>query len=144
MPDNLIEEPIFPRVVTIQEISDAFVGRRPGINSPGAMYQKLPIRWEDETKAQDVHIVPSDQINNGVQLVTGVPAIVIPRQMSRRLVSIQNRGPNSVFIGDDSVNTGNGFEIASGLSRDISALSAVYGVCAAGNSADCRWFAEGD
>lgn len=145
MADNRIEEPLIEREVTIQDAIEAgaFIGRRPGVNSPGAMYQVLPIKWQDTSDAQRVFVEPNDRNTNGAVVVTTSLTVIVPKQPKRRIVQIQNRGPSSVFYGATTMEAETGSEIAPGFTTDVKSSDIIYGICVAG-TADCRWFAVGD
>lgn len=84
-----------------------------------------------------------------VAVLASAATVIVPAAGVEELaVSIQNRGPNSIYVGNDAnVTTGTGTEIGSGktLSYNRNPNNGVWGIAITADQvspADTRWLGE--
>lgn len=75
--------------------------------------------------------------------VTDTPVSVVPNIGGGGAVTIQNLGPDAVYIGNENVTSATGLRLLDGEGVTIQSGNAAYAVCATGQSADVRRLVDG-
>jgi hypothetical protein len=94
-----------------------------------------------------INVISTGYVPNGAILATAVavddsPAVALPGTAltARKVVDVQNKGPNSIFVGGSAVATTDGIEITKGGNKEfeIGPSQVLYAICATGQTADVR------
>jgi hypothetical protein len=102
----------------------------------------LAINSDGSLNVVSTNYVPNAAILASTTAIDDTAAAPIPATAlaARKVVDVQNKGPNSIYVGGSAVTVATGIEITKGGNKEfeIGPSQVLYAICATGQSADVR------